>query len=68
MITVLWVMLAAVVATLALWLALRRSLRRYPLRPCPSCGGTGERWRPYRQCGRCHGTKQVRRLGTRGNR
>lgn len=63
---VLWVMLAAIIGSLALWLALRRSLRRYPLKPCPSCDGTGGS--PYRACARCHGTKQVPRLGTRGNR
>ena len=40
---------------------------RWPLRPCPRCGGKGTNrgstGRRYGRCPRCKGTKQVRRAG-----
>ena len=43
------------------------SLLRWPLRPCPRCGGRGvnrgSNRRRYGRCRRCKGTKQVRRIG-----
>jgi hypothetical protein len=43
------------------------SLWRWPLRPCPRCGGRGvnpgSNSRRYGRCRRCKGTKQVRRIG-----
>lgn len=40
---------------------------RWPLRPCPRCGGRGvnrgSNRRRYGRCRRCKGTKQVRRFG-----
>jgi DnaJ-class molecular chaperone len=43
------------------------SLWRWPLRPCPRCGGRGvnpgSNRKRYGRCRRCKGTKQVRRIG-----
>jgi len=45
------------------------SLYRYPFRPCVWCKGTGLRKgsnsRRHGYCWRCHGNKQVQRLGSR---
>lgn len=43
------------------------SLWRWPLRPCPKCGGKGvnrgSSARRYGRCPKCKGTKQVKRIG-----
>ena len=50
-------------------LAYAASLYKYPWRPCTWCQGSGlargSNKRRHGRCWRCHGTKQVQRLGSR---
>jgi hypothetical protein len=54
-------------ALLAVIAGLVISRWRWPLRPCPRCGGKGTNRgstsRRYGRCPKCKGTKQVRRIG-----
>ena len=60
---VLWVM--GIVAAASLWWWW--SLWKYPLKRCPACAGEGRIFAPGREarrvCGRCGGTREVRRWG-----
>jgi DnaJ-class molecular chaperone len=51
----------------AVIIALVISRWRWPLRPCPRCGGKGTNrgstGKRYGRCPKCKGTKQVRRVG-----
>jgi len=59
----LWAVLIALFL-LGWWI---RDVRRHPVRPCPSCGGSkrnaGSRSTAWGICGRCGGKGEVRRWG-----
>lgn len=65
----LWLMAVAIVASLAGYLLLRRSLARYPGKSCPRCIGSGVAYgHPGVTCGQCGGSGSVPRFAVRGNR